>query len=253
MDFGISGKVAIVTASSGGLGAAVARGLAAEGVHVALFARSGDQLRELSATIEKEFGVRALAVTGNMSSAEDVKRLVDITCAELGGVDILVLNTGRPPLPSRDAMDETDDSRWDQAYHTQLWGAVLVTRAVMPLLVARGWGRVVCIGSASVKQPMPKHVLSTVFRAGVSGLMKHLANEVAPSGVTVNTVCPASIQTASLASSFDLSERLKGIPVGRLGKPQELAAIVAFLASDHAGFITGSSIQVDGGMVSALY
>jgi len=253
MNLGISGKVAIVTASSSGLGAAVARGLAAEGVHIALFARSAAPLKALAAEIEKEYGVRALSVPGDMASTSDVNRLVTLTCAELGGIDILVLNTGRPPLPPRDAMDETDDSRWDQAYQTQLYGAIQVTRAVMPILVKRGWGRLVSIGSASVKQPMSKHVLSTVFRAGVSGLMKHLANEVAPHGVTVNTVCPASVETNSLAKSFDLEERLKRIPVGRLGKPEELAAAVAFLSSDLAGFITGTSLQVDGGMVSAIF
>jgi 3-oxoacyl-[acyl-carrier protein] reductase len=252
MKLGITGKVAIVTAASGGLGSAIAHGLAAEGVRVVVFSRSQAALEALASDIEKEHGVRSLAVVGDMCVAADVKRLVALTQAEFGGVDILVLNTGRPPLPSRDAMDENDDARWDQAYQTQLWGAVQVTRAVVPLLVAKRWGRVVNIGSASVKQPMPKHVLSTVFRAGVSGLMKHLANEVAQHGVTVNTVCPASIQTSSLASSYNLNDRLKSIPVGRLGRPEELAALVAFLASDLAGFINGTSLQIDGGMVGAL-
>jgi 3-oxoacyl-[acyl-carrier protein] reductase len=252
MNLGIAGRTAIVTAASGGLGAAVASRLAAEGANVALFSRSEEPLRELASCIVQEHGVRALPVAGDMRVRKHVERLVAEVRREFGGPDILVLNTGRPPLPGRDLMDETDDERWEEAYRTQLWGAMLVSRAITPLLVERKWGRIVCIGSASVKQPMARHALSTVFRAGVAGLMKHLANEVGRHGVTVNTVCPASVETESLARSYDLGERLARIPVGRLGRPDELAAAVAFLASDLAGFITGVSVPVDGGMVSAL-
>lgn len=187
-----------------------------------------------------------------MRSRDDVENLVAIVEREFGGPDILVLNTGRPPLPTRDVLEETDDDRWEQAYRTQLWAAILVARRVTPLLVRRGWGRVIAITSASVKQPMPNHGLSTIFRAGVTGLMKHIANEVASKGVTVNTVCPASIVTDSLERTYDLSERVKHIPVGRLGRPEELAATVTFLASEYAGFITGTSIHVEGGMVASL-
>lgn len=252
MDLGIAGKIAIITAASGGLGSAVARGLAAEGVHVALFSRSETPLQALARDIETEYGVRALAVAGDMRSSANVKAFVERVRVELGPPDILVLNTGRPPLPSRDALDENDDERWEDAYRTQLWGAVLLVRAVMPLLIERGWGRVISIGSASVQRPMPRHLLSTVFRAGVGGMMRHLANEVGRYGITVNTVCPASIQTDSLSRSYDLSERLKSIPMNRLGRPDELASVIAFLASDRAGFITGTSLHVDGGMVNAF-
>lgn len=253
MDLGIAGKLAIVTASSAGLGDAVARALAAEGVHLALFARSEDQLRANAAEIEARYRVRALAVAGDMRSRKDVENLVARVTREFGGPDILVLNTGRPPLPTRDVLEETEDERWEEAYRTQLWGSILVARIVVPLLAQRGWGRVIAITSASVKQPMPRHGLSTVFRAGVTGLMKHLANEVAAKGVTVNSVCPASIATDSLGRSYDFSERIKHVPVGRMGRPEELGATVAFLASDRAGFITGASLQVDGGMVASLY
>jgi 3-oxoacyl-[acyl-carrier protein] reductase len=163
------------------------------------------------------------------------------------------LNTGRPPQPPQDLMDEHDDERWDDAYRTQLWGAVLLVRSVTPLLIERGWGRVIGIGSVSVNRPMSGHVLSTVFRAGVSGMMRHLANEVGCHGVTVNTVCPASIQTQSLSSSYDLQDRLKRIPMNRLGRPDELARVVAFLASEHAGYITGTNIHVDGGLTNAFH
>ena len=254
MDLGIAGKLAIVTASSGGLGDAVARALAAEGVHLALFARSEERLRANAVEIERRYNVRVAPVVGDMRSREDIENLVSVVKREFGGPDILVLNTGRPPSPPRDeVLDETDDDRWEEAYRTQLWAAILAARIVTPLLVQRGWGRVIAITSASVKQPMPRHGLSTIFRAGVTGLMKHIANEVASKGVTVNTVCPASIVTDSLKRTYDLSERIKRVPVGRLGRPEELAAIIAFLASEHAAFITGATIQVDGGMIASLY
>jgi len=254
VDLGIAGKLAIVTASSGGLGDAVARALAAEGVHLALFARSEERLRANAVEIERRYNVRVAPVVGDMRSREDIENLVSVVKREFGGPDILVLNTGRPPSPPRDeVLDETDDDRWEEAYRTQLWAAILAARIVTPLLVQRGWGRVIAITSASVKQPMPRHGLSTIFRAGVTGLMKHIANEVASKGVTVNTVCPASIVTDSLKRTYDLSERIKRVPVGRLGRPEELAAIIAFLASEHAAFITGATIQVDGGMIASLY
>jgi 3-oxoacyl-[acyl-carrier protein] reductase len=188
-----------------------------------------------------------------MQNAADVERLVKTVREQFGGIDILVLGTGRPPVPMRAVLEETDDERWEAAYRVQLWSAILVARSVVPILIERGWGRVIAITSATVKQPMPHHGLSTVFRAGVTAYMKHLANEIAAKGVTVNTVCPASIGTESLKASYPTQERLKRIPLRRLGTPQELAATVTFLASQGAGFITGASIHVDGGMVASLY
>jgi len=253
MNLGIAGKVALVTACSSGLGKAVADALAAEGVKLALFSRSGEVLRATADQIEKQHNVQVLAVPGDMRSETDVERLVTELKQTFGGVDIIVLNTGRPPTPMREVLDETENERWEEAYRTQLWGPLLAARMVVPLLLDRGWGRVIAITSASVKQPMRRHGLSTVFRSGVTAYMKHLANETAAKGVTVNTVCPASIGTASLKASYDISERLKLVPAGRLGRPEELAATVAYLASDHAGFITGASLHVDGGMVASLY
>jgi len=253
MNLGISGKVALVTACSSGIGKAVAHALAAEGVRLALFSRSAEPLRATAAEIEKQHNVQVLPVPGDMRSEADVERLVQEIKQTFGGCDIVVLNTGRPPTPMREVLEETENERWEDAYRTQLWGPLLVARKVVPLLVDRGWGRVIAITSASVKQPMRRHGLSTVFRSGVTGYMKHLANEIAAKGVTVNTVCPASIGTESLKGTYDVSERLKLVPVGRLGRPAELAATVAFLASDHAGYITGASLHVDGGMVASLY
>lgn len=253
MDLGIAGKVAVVTGASGGLGESIARVLAAEGASVVLFARSPDKLAQVASEIRAQHPVRAVTVAGDMRSRDDVRRLGESVRAEFGGADILVVNTGRPPLPMREALDETDDERWDEAYRTQLWGAILVMREITPMLVQRGWGRVIAVTSASVMQPMEKHALSTVFRAGVTGYLKHLANETAGRGVTVNAVCPASIETKSLRGSYDLAERVRRVPVRRVGKPEELAAAVAFLASRQAGYITGVSLPVDGGQTASLF
>lgn len=258
MNLGIAGKVALVTASSGGIGKAVAHVLAAEGAELVLFSRSERLLRATAREIQAQHNVPVLPVAGDMRSAEDVERLGDELKRRFETLDIFILNTGRPPHPQRKVLDETDDARWHEAFQTQLWAAIMVTRKVVPLMLNRGWGRVVAVTSASVKHPMPLHALSTVFRAGVTAYMKHLANEVATRGVTVNTVGPASINSDSANSSYRnnsalVAERVKRIPVGRLGKVDEFAATVAFLASDHAGFITGASLYVDGGMGPSLY
>jgi 3-oxoacyl-[acyl-carrier protein] reductase len=252
MDLGIAGKVAVITASSAGLGKAVAHALAAEGVKLVLFARSAELLRQTAAVIEQRHNVPVLAVAGDMRSPADVDRLIFDTQQKFGSPDILILNTGRPPRALRRVLEETDDERWEDAYQTQLRAAVLVASRIVPLIVERGWGRVIAITSASVKQPMLHHGLSTVFRAGVTAYMKHLANEIAAQGVTVNTVGPGSIDTPTPRTSEHMAERLRRVPIGRLGQPEELAAMVAFLASNQAGFITGANLHVDGGMVAAL-
>jgi len=245
MDLGIAGKVALVTASSQGLGKAVAQALAAEGVKLVLFSRTVESLQATAAEIEKQYNVPVLAVPGDMRCQADIERLVIELLQKFGGIDILVLNTGQPPKPRRDLLDEVEDAHWEEGYQTLLWGVILVTRKIVPLLLERGWGRVIAITSASVKNPMPKHGLSTVFRAGGTGYMNHLANEIVARGVTVNTVCPGSIDTNKRNSSQN-AERLKLIPTGRFGRPEEFAATVAFLASEYAGFITGTSLHVDG-------
>jgi len=258
MDLGIAGKVALITASSAGMGRNIAHALAAEGVNLVLFARSADKLEIVAREIEQKHHVRVLAVSGDMRVADDVSRLAAILKKEFGGPDILVLNTGRSPNPIRAILDEQEDARWQEAYQTQLWGAIQIVKSVVPLMLGRGWGRVIAITSASVKQPMENHSLSTVFRAGVTAYLKHLANEIGATGVTVNCVAPALIDASHRAgqaaySEAQLAERKKLTPLGRLGTQAEVTGVVAFLASVQSGFITGASIQVDGGMVGGLY
>lgn len=253
MDYGIKGKVALVTASSSGLGKASAHALAAEGANVVLFSRTAKVLNATATEIEKQHGVRALAIAGDMRVAADIDRLIEGMKQAFGAPDILVLNTGRPPLTLREVLDETEPERWEDAYRTQLWGGIMVTQKVVPLMLKRGWGRVIAITSASVRQPTPKKGLSTIFKIGINAYMKHLANEIAATGVTVNVVCPANINTPTFRSDFELNARKTRVPMKRLGSVEELAAAVAFYASNGAGFITGTSLVVDGGMNATTF
>ena len=152
----------------------------------------------------------------------------------------------------RDFLEENEQERWDQAYQQQLHGALLVLRKVTPVIVKTGWGRIVAITSASIKQPLPRHAVSTIFRAGVQAALKHLSMEVAAQGVTVNSVAPATVMTPTFGTFHNVEQRIQAVPLKRAGKPEELAATVAFLASEHAGFITGENIQIDGGQTRAL-
>ena len=246
MDLGIAGKRAVVVGGTSNLGKACAMALAAEGVNLLLFARGADALRSAAVEITGRYPVNVLTVAGDMRNQADVSQLGRVA-REAGGLDILILNSPRPPMPMLDVLDETDDARWQSSHDGVVKSAILLTRELVPILVERGWGRVVAITSASVRRPLPHHALSTVYRAGVTALLQHLAYEVASKGVTVNCIAPASVLTEGFRNAWDLDERLRQIPVGRFGTQSELAAFVAFLASQHAGFTTGSTLFVDGG------
>lgn len=257
MDLGISGKVALVTASSGGMGRNIAHALAAEGANVALFARSADKLKVVAQELEQQHGVKAVAVPGSMLVTEDVQRLAT-TLQDLGGTDIVVLVTGRPPNPLRATLEENEEARWQEAYQNQLWSVIQVVNGVVPAMLKRGWGRIIAVTSASAKQPMATHAISTVFRAGVTAYMKGLANEIGTTGITVNCVGPALVDTShrtgKAAYTSDQAEHRKTLtPLGRMGTQEELCGVITFLASRQAGFVTGSTITVDGGMVGSLF
>jgi|LakMenE01Jun11ns_1017448.scaffolds.fasta_scaffold9955106_5 3-oxoacyl-[acyl-carrier protein] reductase len=252
MDLGIKGKTAMITACSSGLGQSIAQRLAMEGCNLTLLSRSAEKLESLARELRSKYGVEAFAIPGDMTREQDMEHFTQVTQEKLGGPDILILNTGRPPLKMTTVLGETDAQRWEQAYQTQLLAATIAVRVIVPKMIGRGWGRIVGVTSASVARPMTNHALSTVYRAGVTALLKHLANEIAQHQITVNTVQPSSIRTTSLASSYDMSERIKRIPLGRLGTPEEFAATVAYLVSEPAGFITGTHLLIDGGMAGSL-
>lgn len=257
MDMGIAGKTALVTASSRGMGANVARALAAERCNVVLFARSEETLRASAAALEEDHGISVLAVPGSMNSPEDVAHLATAIESEFGALDIVILNTGRPPLPLRPASEEVDLQRWDQAYETLLSDVVRVMNAILPLLRRSTAGRIIAISSASVHRTMPRHALSTVFRAGVEAYVRHLSQELGPLGITANCVAPALIETphrpkAEAYSDDEVARRKRMNSLGRMGTQAELCALVTFLASQYAGFLTGESIRLDGGLTPSL-
>jgi 3-oxoacyl-[acyl-carrier protein] reductase len=251
MDLGIAGKRALVFGGSSGLGLAICDALAGEGVDLVIFARDLQRLQEAKSWLAGRHAVKIETFAGDMTSEHDVEGLSK-RLAVSGGLDILILNTARPPSPMRDLLAENDRHRWDTAYRQQLDAVLICIQKIVPLMLEKSWGRVIGITSATVKQPMPQHALSTVFRAGFQAALKHLSNEVTGKGLTVNAVAPAGILTKGLAKDHDLKKRIERIPVGRLGQPEELAATVAFLASTQAGFINGQVVQVDGGMTQAL-
>lgn len=261
MNLGLEGKVALVAASSRGLGLAVAEELAGEGADLVTCARGEEELRRQAARIREESGVRVLAVPADVSVPEEVSRLVGSALEELGRVDVLVTNTGGPPAGR---FEEHSLEDWRAATRTILESARNLILGVLPGMVERGWGRIVNVTSMAVKEPVDGLVLSNSLRAAVTGLARTLANEVASRGVTVNNVMPGYTRTARLeelaaagaGEDGDPAEAFRAwarrIPMGRLGEPRELAALVAFLASERASYITGQSIAVDGGRVRSL-
>ena len=262
MDLGLRGKVALVAASSRGLGRATAEELAAEGCDLVLCSRDERALRETAAAIERASKVRVVAVKADLGVAESVDHVVDEATLAFGRVDILVTNSGGPPAGP---FESHSREAWQTAVRQNLESVLNLTRPILPGMKERGWGRIVNVTSIAVKQPVENLILSNSVRAAVTGFARTLANEVAPFGVTVNNVMPGYTRTqrveelaaksaaargTSPAAAFEGWER--EIPMGRLGEPREFAALVAFLCSERASYITGTSIPVDGGWIRGL-
>ena len=262
MDLGLKGKVALVAAASRGLGKAVAWELAREEARVAICARGEETLRATAAEISSETGSEVLPVVADVTQPNDINKLVSSVEAHFGRIDVLINNAGGPPTGS---FLDFDDAAWEAALRLNLLSTVRLCRAVLPGMRTRGWGRIVNITSVTVKQPMDGFILSSAARSGGVGLAKTLSNEYAAQGITVNNVCPgytltdrvkhlAEKQAAKDGKSFQkiIESFAANIPTGRLGKPEEIAALVPFLASERAAYITGATIQVDGGYVKSL-
>jgi 3-oxoacyl-[acyl-carrier protein] reductase len=261
MDTGLNGRVALVAASSRGLGRAIAEEFAAEGASLILCARDERVLRRTAEAIGSKVGVPVLAVPADLTDPEQVRVVAEAGVAEYDRIDVLVTNTGGPPSGP---FESHSPAVWHAAVRQNLDSVVNLTRAVLPGMRRRRWGRIINITSIAVKQPVDNLILSNSVRAAVTGFARSLANEVAAEGVTVNNVMPGYTRTERLK---ELAARLaadeggernvyarweREIPMARLGEPEEIAALVVFLASTRAAYITGSSIAVDGGWVRAL-
>jgi 3-oxoacyl-[acyl-carrier protein] reductase len=258
MDIGLSGRRALVTAASKGLGLAIAKTLAAEGARVAVASRSKENLERAAAAI----GHGTLAIPADLTDAAQVRALVDRAAEALGGLDILVSNTGGPP---RATFGEITEEAWRAAVDLTLMSAVRLGQAALPHLVKSGSGRILFVASISIKQPVQGLILSNAPRSGLLGLAKTLANDLAPRGIRVNVLLPGFTWTdrvkdlardtakAQKITEDEVRRRWEAdIPMGRLARPEEIASVAAFLVSDAASYVTGAVLQADGGFIRTV-
>lgn len=262
MDLALTNKVALVAASSKGLGKACATELAREGARVVISSRDAGRLGQAAEDIRTETGVEVVPLVADISDESDVEDLVSTTVEQLGPIDVLVTNSGPP---AGGVLEELSDEDWIEAFELVTLSVVRLLRLVVPSMRERGWGRVISIQSTSVKQPIPHLVLSNGIRPGTQGILKSVVEGAAADGVTINTVLPGMFLTDRLLNDLRGRAEKAGIttdeqveragkfnPTGRVGDPIELGCAVAFLASERASYINGATLQVDGGSVRAL-
>jgi 3-oxoacyl-[acyl-carrier protein] reductase len=262
MNLGLQGKVAMVAGASRGLGFAVARALAREGVQVSISSRSREAIVSAAAAIEKKTAAAVLAMPADLLSAQDIAAWHRATLDRFGGIDLLYPNAGGPPPGPALAFD---DAAWQNAFELLLLSAIRLIRLVVPSMAARGGGAIVLPTSSAVKEPIPNISLSNVMRASVASLSKTLALELAPKSIRVNQLIPGRIQTDRVneidienakRAGISVEEQRKrvwaGIPMGHYGDSENFAAAAVFLFSDAASYITGASLQVDGGLIRGI-
>ncbi len=262
MELGLEGKVALVAAAGRGLGRAVAETLAREGCDLAICSRDSRRIETVAAEIAQRTGRRVLGVAVDLTKLDEIRRFVDGAAQHFGRLHIVVSNAGGPPPGTFDDLDEDD---WQRAIPLTLLSAIRLAKTALPHLRAAGWGRLIFLTSVTVKQPIDTLVSSNVLRPGVVGLAKSLATQLAPENITVNVVCPGYFLTERVQELAREKAEHEGtspeavydawkasIPAGRLGEPPELGDLVGFLASERAAYITGVTLQIDGGLVRSL-
>jgi 3-oxoacyl-[acyl-carrier protein] reductase len=258
MDLKLTNKVAIVLAASKGLGRAIATALSAEGAKVIIGSRNADELNKTAIEIQQQTGNEVIAIPVDVSQSIDIENFVKKATAVYGRVDILLNNAGGPPFNKFENFNESD---WQKAFELNLLSVAQMSRLLLPYLKESGNGRIINIVSGSIKSVLANAVLSTSMRMGIVGMAKHMADEFGPYNITVNNVAPGLILTdrikdtvpAGVDPDEGLKEKAKNIPLGRIGKPEELAAVVTFLASEQAAYVSGTTIQVDGGASRAIF
>ena len=263
MDLGLHDKVALITGSSKGLGKACALQLAKEGVNVAICARGSEALKETANFIKKSTNVKVLPLMADLSKTTELRRVVGDTLNMFGRIDILVVNSGGPPPGNFFDLTEQD---WTNAFSSIMYYVIELYRLVIPQMKERKWGRIINITSLAVKEPSKNLVLSNVFRTGVVSLAKTLSKELIGYNITINNVCPGAFKTNRVIQlMMDQSkktgvpiekieeESINSFPLKRYQEPKEMGDFVVFLASELAKGITGTTIQIDGGIAKGLF
>jgi len=263
MEMGLKGKTVLITAASLGIGKAVVELFAQEGCKIAISSRSKTNLLAVSKEIKDKYSIEPFWSVCDLNKQKDIENTYSAVSQNFGTVDILVNNCGGP---SPGLFQQLDEEEWNLAYEQVLLSVVRLSKLVLPGMMSKNWGRIINLTSISVKQPIDNLVLSNTLRAGVTGLTKSLSNEVAKFNITVNNVAPgmtltrrlyelAVVEAKEKGKSHEevLVEMAKRVPLNRLARPEEIASVVVFLASKQASYVTGTTIQVDGGYIKNIY
>jgi 3-oxoacyl-[acyl-carrier protein] reductase len=254
MEFGLKNRVAFIAASSQGLGKSVALELAQEGTKIIICGRNKNNLEKAKHEIKNKTNIEALALAGDLSIASERESIIRAALEVHNSVDILVTNSGGPPAGKFEDFKQQD---WDEAYNQLLPGVIGLINGFLPGMKQKRWGRIICITSMAVRQPVKNLILSNAIRTSLVGLTKTLSFEFAAHNITVNNVMPGYTETERLKELIETTPSFSSakteIPLGRYGKPEEFAAAVTFLCSERASYITGISLPVDGGWIKGIF